>query len=161
MIIFLAGTINSGKSSVASILVEKIPECVNFDVDKIIQFVDHIERPDIEVLILNNIVSLLRDYVKRNLNVVVHYTFADSTYDYVVNNISDVSSRIRLFTLSPSLKTATSTRGARIIDKSTAARIKYQYKLGIHNLKKGTTIDNSDQQPEETVAEILSKVNFK
>lgn len=158
MIIFLAGSINSGKSTVAKLLIKKIPDSVHLEVDKIVEFVDHIDRKDIEVLILENVVSLIRDYIKRDLNVVVSYTFADTTFEFVEEKLLDLDQKIYLFTLNPKLEIASTQRGERKIDKGTAERVKYHYKLGINNLKKGIPIDNSDQTPEETAQEILKKI---
>lgn len=158
MVIFLAGPINSGKSTIAKLLIQKIPNCVHLEVDKIIEFVDHIDRKDIEVLILENTASLIRDYVKRGLNVVVSYTFADTTYDYVVNRLKDLHQKIYLFTLNPTIEIAMSQRGERKIDQGTAERVKYHYEIGINKLKKGITVDNSHQTPEETVREILNQI---
>lgn len=155
MIIFIAGSINSGKSTVAKLLIQKIPDCVHLEVDKIIEFVDHIDRPDIEVLILENSVSLIRDYAKRDLNVVVSYTLADTTFEFVEKKLKDLHQKIYLFTLNPRIEIASSQRGKRKIDKDTAERVKYHYELGINDLKKGITIDNSDQTPQQTAEEIL------
>jgi Chloramphenicol phosphotransferase-like protein len=159
VIIFLAGSINSGKSTVAKLLVKELPECVNFEVDKICEFVDGIDRKDIEVLILENITSLIKDYANRKLNVVVSYTFADSTFEFVKDLLTDIDDKIYLFTLNPGVEIAAASRGDRKIDIDTAERVKYHYKLGINDLKNGITIDNSHQTPEETATEILNKIS--
>ncbi len=158
MIIFLSGSINSGKTTIARILVQKIPDCVNLEVDNICELVNHIDRKDIEVLILENIVSLIFDYIKHDLNVVVNYTFGDTTFEFVKKQLAALHQDIYLFTLNPTLEVALSKRGEEKKETFDKERIKYHYKLGINNLKSSISIDNSHQIPEETAKEVLSKI---
>jgi len=159
MIIFLSGSINSGKSTIAKILIKRIPDCVNLEVDKICEFVDHIEKKEIEDIIFENVISLIKDYTKHGLNVIVSYPLSNGRFDYLESQLKESDLNIYLFTLNPRLEIAMSERGERRAKTIDSERVKFHYQIGINKLNKGVNIDNSDQTPEETVDEILSHIS--
>ncbi len=159
MIIFLSGSINSGKSTIAKILIKRMPDCVNLEVDKICEFVDHIEKEEIEDIIFENVISLIKDYVKHGLNVIVSYPLSNGRFDYLESQLKENDSSIYLFTLNPRLEIAMSERGERRAKTIDSERVKFHYEIGINKLDKGINIDNSNQTPEETIDEILSHIS--
>jgi broad-specificity NMP kinase len=159
MIIFLSGSINSGKSTIAKILIKRTPDCVNLEVDKICEFVDHIEKPEIEDIIFENVISLIKDYIKHGLNVIVSYPLSNERFNYWESQLKESDPSIYLFTLNPRLEIAMTERGERKAKTIDSERVKFHYQIGINKLDKGFNIDNSDQTPEETVNEILSHIS--
>lgn len=159
MIIFLSGSINSGKSTIAKILIKRIPDCVNLEVDKICEFVDHIEKAEIEDIIFENVISLIKDYTKHKLNVIVSYPLSNSRFDYLESQLKESDPSIYLVTLNPRLEIAMAERGDRKAKTIDSERVKFHYQIGINKLDKGVNIDNSNQTPEETIDEILSHIS--
>ena len=160
MIIFLSGSINSGKSTIAKILIKRMPNCVNLEVDKICEFVDHIEKKEIEDIIFENVISLIKDYTKHGLNVIVSYPLSNGRFDYLESHLKESDPSIYLFTLNPRLEIAMSERGERKAKTIDSERVKFHYKIGINKLDKGINIDNSDQTPMETTNVILGYLNI-
>jgi len=158
MILLLNGSINSGKSTIAKLLVQKIPDTVNLEIDKLFEFVDHIVTVDVEQVVWGNVISLCKDYNQHKLNVVISYVFGEQRAELFIKKLKPIDKEIYLFTLNPDLKIALSDRGTRKLEKGDEERIRLHYKQNVNNPEIGTVIDNSKQSSEETVNFILRKL---
>ena len=158
MIIFINGSINAGKSTVAKLLVKELKNTALLEIDLLREMIDWMPIKDSIPLNLENAVSVIRNFVARNLNVIVPYPLSQKNYDYMVGKLKDLGVDIHVFTLAPKLEKALTNRGARELENSEKDRIKYHYEIGIHNPSFGEIIDNSEQTPEETAKYILSKI---
>lgn len=156
MIIFINGSINSGKSTVARLLVERIPNTALLEIDTLRDMVSWMSLEDSIPLNLKNAVSLIKNFVYEGLNVVVPYPLSEENHSFLMDELDSVSVPIHSVTLSPSLENALSNRGIRSLSDTERERIKYHYESGITRPTFGIIIDNSHQTPEETVQEILS-----
>lgn len=157
MIIILNGSINSGKSTVAKILWKKIPNTAHIEVDKLRKFIDWMPLKDSIPINLENTISLIKNFSKKDLNVVVTYPLSQKNYEYLIENLKDMKN-IYTFTLNPELEKIITNRGARELDEWEKERIKHHYNIGINNPSFGITIDNTDQSPERTVEIILNYI---
>ena len=158
MLIFLNGSINSGKSTVAKILVEKIPKTALLEIDSLRAMINWMPLSESIPLNLENAVSLIKNFTKQGLNVVIPYPLSQKNYDYFVSNLSDLNTKIFVFTLAPKLEIALTNRGTRALSEAEKDRIKYHYEIGIPNPSFGQIIDNSALTPDEVVALILNAV---
>lgn len=158
MVIILNGSINSGKSTVAKILWKKIPSTAHIEVDKLREFVDWMSLKDSIPINLENTISLIKNFTKKDLNVVITYPLSQKNYEYLIENLKDIGKNIYTFTLNPELKKTTTNRGTRELNEWEKERIKYHYHIGINNPSFGITIDNTDQSPEETAEIILNYI---
>lgn len=158
MIIFLNGSINSGKSTVAKLLVKELPNTALVEIDAFHEMIEWMPIDQSIPLNLENTVSVITNFVKRNLNVLIPYPLSQKNYDYMVEGLKDLNTDIRVFTLAPQLEKALTNRGARELSDSEKERIKHHYAIGIPNPTFGEIIDNSEQPPVETASHILAKV---
>ena len=158
MLIFLNGSINSGKSTVAKILVEKIPKTALLEIDSLRAMINWMPLSESIPLNLENAVSLIKNFTKQGLNVVIPYPLSQKNYDYFVSNLSDLNTKIFVFTLAPKLEIALTNRGTRALSEAEKDRIKYHYEIGIPNPSFGQIIDNSALTPDEVVSLILNAV---
>ena len=159
MIIFLNGSINSGKSTVANILANSIPNVALVEIDVLRSMIDWIPIDKAIPINLQNTVSLIKNYCMNNLNVIVPYPLSKHNYDYLINELKDIDTKIYTFTLSPKLEKVITNRGSRELNNGEVERIKYHYDIGINNPSFGEIIDNTEQAPEETSQIILNKIN--
>lgn len=159
MIIILNGSINSGKSTVTKILRKKIPNTAHIELDKLREFVDWMPLKDSIPINLENTISLIENFSKRDLNVVVTYPLSQRNYEYLIENLKDIGKNIYTFTLNPKLEKTVANRGTRELDEWEKERIKYHYNIGINNPSFGITTDNTDQSPEETAEIILNYIS--
>jgi len=154
MIIFLNGSINSGKSTIAKLLAEKLGDSAILEIDSLRAFIDWMPLDQSIPINLENAVAVAKVFVKNNLNVIIPYPLDKENYNYLVSELNE----LHVFTLSPRLEVALQDRGTRKLTDWEKERIKYHYSIGINNPDFGTIIDNSDETEEQTVNKILSKI---
>lgn len=158
MIIFLNGSINAGKSTVAKILFKNIKNSALIEIDAFHQMIEWMPISDAVPLNLENAVSTISNFIKKGLNVIVPYPLSQKNYEYMVNNLKGMDTQIYFFTLAPKLENVLINRGTRELSDKEIERIKHHYDIGIPNPAFGEIIDNSDQTPQETADYILSKL---
>lgn len=159
MIIFINGSINSGKSTVSRLLTNGLQNSALLEIDSLRQMIDWMPIDQAIPLNLKNAVSLIKNFSEDSINVVVPYPLSQKNYDYMVNNLKDLNIPILVFTLAPVLDKILTNRGERELDDWERDRIKYHYNIGIQNPSFGEIIDNSEQTPEETAKYILNKIH--
>lgn len=158
MIIFLNGSINVGKSTVAKILVKRIPNTALVEIDALRDMIGWMPIDQAVPINLENAVSVIRNFSKRGLNVIIPYPLSQKNYEYVMSGLKDIDAKIYVFTLAPKLEEALTNRGGRELDDWERERIKYHYEIGIHKPSFGEVIDNSGQKPEETADYVFAKI---
>jgi len=155
MIIWINGSINSGKSTVAKLLASKIKNAAIIEVDKFHEFIAWMPIKEAVPLNLQNCLSVIKNFHKAGLNVIVPYPLSEKNYQFVDPQLRKLGAQTYYITLAPSLEVALKDRGTRKLDDWERARIKYHYEIGLPRPPFGQIIDNSNQSPEETVEEIL------
>ena len=158
MIIFLNGSINAGKTTVAKLLANKIPDTAIVEIDSLRAMIEWMPIEKAVPINLENTISVIKNFTKRNLNIVVPYPLSQKNYDFVVNELKDINTKMYFFTLAPKLETILTNRGSRELNDLERERIKHHYDIGIHNPSFGIIIDNTNQTPEETTKDILAKI---
>jgi len=158
MIIFLNGSINSGKSTLADILAKKLPDVALLEIDELRAMIEWMPRDKAIPINLENAVSLIKNFSKRGLSDIIPYPLSQNNYDYIMGEIGSLSAKIYFFTLAPRLEKVLTNRGTREINEIEKDRIEYHYSIGINKPSFGEVIDNSDQTPEETAKIILGKI---
>lgn len=157
MIIFINGTINAGKTTVAKLLAAKIPNSALVEIDAFRAMIEWMPLEQAIPLNLENAVSVIKNFSKQGIHVIVPYPLSQKNYEYVVKELEPLE--IKVFTLAPSLESALSNRGNRELDEKEKDRIKRQYEMGIHTPSFGEVIDNSSTTPEQTTEIILNKLS--
>jgi len=158
MIIFINGSINAGKSAVAKILSKKLSNVALVEIDVLRDMISWMPIEQAVPLNLENAISVIKNFSKKGLNVIVPYPLSNKNYDYVANSLTGVDTKIYFFTLAPKIEKALTNRGARELNDWERERIRHHYKIGIHNPGFGEIIDNTDQTPEETAELILIRI---
>lgn len=158
MIIFINGSINAGKTTVAKILVKELSDCALVEIDVLRDMIGWMPIDQAVPINLENAISVIKNFSKRGLNVVVPYPLSQKNYDYIMGELKDLNTKIYVFTLSPKIEKTLTNRGTRELDDWERERIKHHYNIGIHNPKFGEIIDNSTQTPDETAKLILTKI---
>ncbi|MFH2004259.1 MAG: hypothetical protein ABIK27_05930 [Bacteroidota bacterium] len=159
MIIFINGSINAGKSTVAKLLVKELPNTALVEIDVFHEMISWMPIEQSIPLNLENAVSVITNFVRKNLNVIIPYPLSQKNYHYMMENLKDLNTAIHIFTLAPQLEKVLTNRGAREINEWEQERIKHHYAIGIQNPAFGEVIDNTNQTPEETAEYILNKIN--
>ena len=156
MILFINGSINSGKTTVAKMLTEKIPNTAHIEIDSLREFIHWLEIDKAVPINLENAILLIRNFVKHGYNVVVPYPLSESNYEYIIQELHDYSEQLHFFTLAPDIRKAQTSTKERKISQWEYDRIQHHYDIGIPSPSFGRIINNTSQTPKETVDEILS-----
>lgn len=158
MIIFINGSIHSGKSTIAKLLTQKIPNTANIEVDNLRNFIDWLEIDKAIPINLENTILLTKNFTKHGYNVVIPYPLSEKNYEYIKFSLQDISEKLYFFTLAPDIKKAQKSTKEREISPREHQRIQHHYDIGIATPSFGTIIDNTVQTAEETANEILSYI---
>jgi len=156
MIVFINGSINSGKSTLAKLLADRIGDCAIVEIDNLREFIDWMPIEKAILLNLKNTVSVIKNFANENLNVIIPYPLSEKNYDFLKTNLSKLKTKIYCFTLAPKLEEVLKDRRNRKLDDWERERIKYHYEIGINKPSFGEIIDTTNQTPEETLELIVS-----
>jgi adenylate kinase family enzyme len=151
-LIFISGSINSGKTTTAYALADRIG-AVSINVDDLNDSI-----PDFDLATdLDKSMDLAIEAINKGLaqgrDVVANYVVRQKDFDRFKNEINTKEQYV--VTLSPRLEIAQSKRGDRELSEWEVSRIKHHYDRGIASPKFGHIIDNSELTVDETVNSIL------
>jgi len=159
MIIFLNGSINAGKSTIAKLLVQKLSDVAIVEIDAFHEMIGWMPIDKAVSINLENGLSVIKNFIKQEINVIVPYPLSQKNYDYMISGLKDLEIDIHIFTLAPKLEEVLTNRGTRELTEQEKERIKHHYDIGIPNPTFREIIDNSEQTPQETADYILSKIH--
>jgi hypothetical protein len=151
MIIFISGSINSGKSTIAKLLSQKISNTALVEIDSLSNFIDWMPIDQKIALNLENACLIINNFIAHGFNIVVPYPLSKNNYNYLLSEINTDGQVIHTFILNPDLDLVLSNRGQRKLNNQEIERIKIHYQKKINNPGFGQVIDNTHQSPEETV----------
>lgn len=154
MVIFINGSINAGKSTIAKILADRIPKTANVEIDSLHDFIHRLEIDKAVPINLENAVSVINNFAKHGYNIVVPYPLSQKNYEYLKKELCD--NELYFFTLSPDIKKVQGDTGDRKLTQWERDRIQHHYDIGIPNPVFGKIIDSTNQTPEETAEKIIS-----
>lgn len=159
MIILINGSMNAGKSTVAKLLVSKIPRTAH--IEKLRQFIEWMSIDESIPYNMQNIISLTRNFITMgNLNVVISYPVSGENFKIISKGLEDLNVPVFAFTLAPDLSVVTTDRGTRELKEWEVEQIKKTYAENFHKPDYGVSIDNSHQTPEETAQFILDQIKM-
>lgn len=156
MIIFINGTISSGKTTIAKLLQKRIPNTAIVEVDALRNFISDMALEESIPLNLENAVSVIKNFANRNLNIIVPYPLSEKNYNYFVENLKTIDTKKFVFTLCPKPTELINWKRGRKLNNWEKERIKHHTKIGLTNPTFGQIIDNTNQTPDETVKIILN-----
>lgn len=159
MIIFISGSINAGKSTVAKMIAEHIGNTALIEVDRLSECIGWMTIEETIPVTLENAAAIAKNFARRGLHVVLSYPLLKREYEYLVAYLQEWSAQLFVVTLSPRLEVALSNRGSRELTPWQRARVVYHYAAGIHTPDFGLTVDNSDEAPGQTASRILALLN--
>lgn len=155
MLVFISGSINSGKTTTSKVLAKKLGwELINVD-----DLTDTIKGFDVYTHLdqaMDMAINAINEANSRGRDVVANYVIREKDYNRFEN---EIKAHPQIFiTLSPSIKVAQSQRGDRKLTDWEIKRIKAHYDEGIASPAYGYTINNSELTVQETVEKIMSIV---
>ena len=113
MIIFINGSINSGKSTIAKLLVKELPKTALVEIDTFHEMIEWMPIDEAIPLNLENALTVIRNFIDKGLSVIVPYPLSQKNYDYFVAGLKDMDIETHVFTLAPKLEDVLTNRGTR------------------------------------------------
>jgi hypothetical protein len=158
MIILINGSINSGKSTVASHLRAQLDHAAHVEVDDLHNFIGHVSLAEAIPINLENAVCVTRNFVRHDFHVIITSPLGIDDHAYLIDQLTPCHVPIYTFTLSPDLSVAVTNRGTRELSAYEVRRIHEQYADGRHHPPFGETIDNTALSPAETATHLLRRI---
>ena len=153
-VIYINGSINSGKSTIGRLLAGALPNTIHIEVDDLRHFADCLSLSEAVPYCHEDTMTLTRSWLSRGFNVVVSWPVSQRGYAVFEGEMARIGAPIHMVTLRPSLQVALSDRGRRQLSEGERDRIREQYQSPHIDPGLGEVIDSSCQTPEETLAEI-------
>lgn len=155
MLVFISGSINSGKTTTSKILTERLGWAY-INVDDLTDEVDGFNIYTHLDLAMDLAIEAINTALAHGKDVVANFVVRKEDYERIKH---EIHTQPQVFiTLSPGLKIAQSQRGDRILTEWEIKRIKAHHDEGIAAPEYGYIIDNSSLSPEETVDKIMQIV---
>jgi len=158
MILWLNGSINSGKSTVARILSTELKNTANIEIDVFHEFIHWKPIEESVQLNIKNAISVIKNFIEEGIDVIVTYPLSQKNYDFVMTELGQYKDQLHVVTLAPPLEDALINRGTRELVEWEIERIKHHYSIGVPSPLFGDVIDNSHQTPEETANAVLALI---
>ncbi|MGB4759081.1 MAG: hypothetical protein WBP26_03405 [Candidatus Saccharimonadales bacterium] len=152
MLVFISGSINSGKTTTAKLLAEKLgADFVN--VDDLNDLIPNFNLATDLDKSMNLAIEAINKSLASGKPVVANYVLRPKDFDRLQKEVHTKEQHV--ITLAPHLEVAQSKRGERELTEWEIQRVKYHYDTGIASPKFGHIIDNSDLSIDQTVDKIL------
>lgn len=153
MLIFISGSINSGKTTTARALAKRLDAAfVNVD-DLNDTIPDFNLATDLDKS-MDLAIATINDHARTGKDIVANYVIRERDWKRFSNEV--MTSPQYIITLAPRIEVTQSQRGDRVLTGWEKDRIKYHYDTGIASPSFGSIIDNSDLTIDETVEKILT-----
>jgi predicted kinase len=158
VLVILNGPINSGKSTLAKLLTNKISNMVNVEVDAIRELVPIQGSIGWEIS-FKAAVALVKCFLKEELDIVFTYHISKKDYEYIINEVRDMNVKVYAFTLKPTKESILSKSRKRLLSNYLVNKLQATYDSKKYDGSYGKIIDSTNQTPEQTLTEILKMIN--
>ena len=161
MLIFISGSINSGKTTTSKALAERLGAAF-INVDDLNDTIPNFNLATDLDKSMDLAIKTINDYSKQGKDVIANYVVRRKDFDRFANEIETQPQIV--ITLAPRLDVAQGKRGDRELSEWEVSRVKHHYDTGIASPEFGHIIDNSELTIDETIGriiEIVAAVNSK
>lgn len=158
--IWISGSINSGKSTVATALNKKIKKSVNIECDTLRHFATYENLDNVIDFILEDSIDLAKKWIERGYLPIITWPVYGEGLNKMISYSKKLSIEPVIINLIPSKETAKHNRGERELTEKEINRIEYLYETeNIGNPLMGYSIDNTNQTVEETMDEVMNYIS--
>ncbi len=155
MLVFISGSINSGKTTTAKALAKRIG-AVMVNVDDLNDTIPNFNLATDLDKSMDLAIEAINAYATRGKDVVANYVVRPQDFERFEKEIHAQPQVV--ITLAPRLEVAQSKRGDRGLTDWEISRVKHHYDTGVASPSFGHVIDNSELSVGETVDEIMKIV---
>jgi len=154
--IWISGSINSGKSTIAAELNRRIRKSVNIELDELRHFAHYEKLEDIGDYIITDALDLAKKWSDRGFLPILTWPLWGEGLLHMISYSEKLGIKPVLINLIPEKDIAKKNRGKRELTEWEFNRIEYMYETeNIQNPAMGFLIDNTNQNVSETTEEII------
>lgn len=157
MIIFINGTINSGKSTVARLVAKEINNCAILESDTLRHFLPWMTVDEAIPLTIKNTISVLKNLTEEGINTIVPYPIRKEDYEQLIAELESIDT-MHFFTLQRDIEISMTNTNERVLTEWERDRINYHFESGLVNPDFGIVVHSTNQTPEETTQQILNHI---
>lgn len=158
MLVFISGSINSGKTATSKAMAKRLG-AVFINVDDLNDTIPNFNLATDLDKSMDLAIQTINSHLDSGSDVVANYVLRQKDFDRLKQEVH--TNKQYVITLAPRLEVAQSQRGERKLTQWEVQRIKHHYDIGIATPEFGHIIDNSDLTIDETVDNILEIINGK
>ena len=96
MIIFISGSINTGKSTIIKILAKELPNSALIEVDLLREMIYWMPLDKAIPINIENAVSLVKNFSKKSLNSIVEYPLGPKSHAYIMNEHKNLVNKLSM-----------------------------------------------------------------
>ena len=154
--IWISGSINSGKSTIAKLLSDKIPNGINIELDLLSHFDNKLSIENKANFIIQDALDLARNWLNRNRLPILNWPIWGEGSEFMIAYAKQLKIEPVIINLIPNIEIVKTNRGERELTEWELNRIDYMHQTGnINNPAYGFCIDNGHLTPDETVEIII------
>lgn len=155
--IWISGSINSGKSTIARLLCDKIENGVNIELDVLSYFDKNLSIDQKTNFIIQDGLDLAKNWIDRKCMPILNWPLWGDEAAFMLAYSKKLNLEPVIINLIPGIETVKKNRGKRALTEWELNRIDYMHNAGnINNPQHGIKIDNANLTPDETVDRIIS-----
>ncbi len=157
--IWISGSINAGKSTIAANIHKLIKKSVNIECDVLRHFAENDSLRDIGNFVLVDALDLAKKWSERDYLPILTWPLYGQGLEDMLSYSKKLDLEPVLINLTTDKNIAKQNRGERELTEWELNRIEYMYATeNIHKPKLGFIIDNSNQSLAQTTAEVMESI---
>lgn len=157
-IIWINGSINAGKSTIAAALHSKIRKSVNIELDHLRHFAENDKLESIAEYIIKDALEQAKKWSQRGYLPILTWPLIGD--DGIMFEYAEkIGLEPIVVNLVPQKDSIKRNRGGRELTEWEMNRIDYMYENNVHKPKFGTSINNTHQTVDETLAEVMKIIS--
>jgi hypothetical protein len=153
--IWISGSINSGKSTIAKLLSDKIKNGVNIEMDLLSHFNNKLTIEDKANFIIQDGLDLARNWLNRNFLPILNWPLWGEEAEFMLDYAARLELEPVIINLVPGIEILKKNRGERTLTEWELNRIDYMINTGINEPLFGIKIDNGYLTAIETLDRII------
>lgn len=161
MLVFISGSINSGKTTTSKALAKRLGAAF-VNVDDLNDTIPNFNLATDLDKSMDLAINTINEITRHGQDVIANYVVRQKDYDRFENEVETQPQIV--VTLAPRLEVAQGKRGDRELSEWEVSRVKHHYDTGIASPEFGHIIDNSEMTIDQTVdriVEIIAEVKSK
>jgi hypothetical protein len=158
--LWISGSINSGKSTIAMAAHKRIKKSVNIEIDHLRHFAENNTIDEIMYYVITDSLDLAKKWSERGYFPILSWPLWGEGLELVQNYSSKLGLELILINLTPSKEIALRNRGERDLNEKELKKINHMYdEAKISTPEYGHIIDNSFQLINETTEEVIKIIS--